>query len=172
MNFRNILVVVVILLFAFGGVAEVSSARTLSTVQSVSTVTVTTTVLQCNSTQPATLSGGQYDVVINYTDKYSNQISFNTPKSGYTYLILTLYIQNNVDTEFITNPLYFFVTINNIKYEVGFAAYALPDTLATARLFKGGIMTGSIAFQVPKGTVNYTPSYEAFEPVNVGWVHN
>ena len=171
MNYRNILVVVVILLFAFGGVAQVSSSQTLSTAQSVSTVTVTTTVLQCNSTQPASL-GGQYDVVINYTDKYSNQISFNKAKSGYTYLILTLHIQNNVDTEFNTNSLYFHVTINNVKYDVDFAAFALPDTLTAGTLLKGGTMTGSIAFQVPQGTVNYTPSYEAFEPVNVGWVHN
>lgn len=177
---RNILVAIVILLVAiaaFGAGASSKSptagTQSVITVTAIQTATVvqTVSVVQSVAAQMTTTAGTQYDVVIRYTEKYSNQISYNQPKAGYTFLILTLQIQNNINREFEVNPFYFHVTINNVKYDVDFATYALSDTLTSGKVLKGGTLSGSIAFQVPEGTVNYTPSYEAFETVNVGWIH-
>lgn len=177
---RNILLgVIVILLVVIAGVASAKPssptgtqlAYTVTVVQT-KTVAQTITAVQDTTAQPTATAGTRYDVVIKYTEKYSNQIGFSQPSSGYTFLILTLQIQNNIDKAFNTNPFYFYVTVNNVKYDIEVATYSLPDTLKSVDVLKDGTVTGSIAFQVPAGTVSYTPTYEAsFVTVKIDWIH-
>jgi hypothetical protein len=115
----------------------------------------------------------QYDVVIRYTEKYANSISYHEPEQGYTYLILTVQIQNNIDKELNVGPQYFSIIVNNVKYDTDFATYSLPDTLKSVTVLKGGVVTGSLAFEVPAGTTAYTPTFEnPFAPaVQINWLH-
>jgi hypothetical protein len=171
--------VIVILLAGIVGVAlkkPPSSTQLVSTLtvkQLTTVVTVQTVTVAPSPTVQASTTGGQYDVVIEYTDKFQTKIGYNQAKAGYTFLILTLQIQNLVDREFSTNPLYFHVVVNNVKYDVDFATYSLSDTLQAVQLQKGGTISGSIVFQIPTGTTSYTPTYQApFTTVNIQWIHS
>jgi RNA polymerase subunit RPABC4/transcription elongation factor Spt4 len=121
----------------------------------------------------ATTPGKQYDVIIRYTEKYQESIEFSDAKPGYTYLILTMQIHNNIDRELTIGPSYFYVTTNNVKYDYSGATLWLDDALSCCpQLQKGGEMSGSIAFEVPAGTTDYTPSYQAlFISWEINWIH-
>lgn len=158
---RNVLVVAVVLLLIII-VAGASYRPSVETVNQSSP-----TVVQTTNT-PET----QYDVVINFTERFDTSIDYSKASEGYTYLIVTLEIHNNVDTTFNTNPLDFYVTTNNVKYTLDFATYSLPDALKAVEVLKGGTVSGSIAFQVPKTSTDYQLYYEApFTSQSINWVH-
>jgi hypothetical protein len=179
---RNILlIVIVILLVGIVGLAvnrpssqpSTQLVSTLTVMQPTTVVSVQTVTVTPTPTVQATTAVGQYDVVIRYTENSQSKIGFSEAKAGYTYLVLTLQIQNNVDREFSTNPLYFYVIVKNVKYEVDFATYSLSDTLQAVQLQKGGTISGSLVFQIPTGVTSYSPGYEApFTTVNIQWIHS
>lgn len=128
----------------------------LQTTMPANTVTVTPsgTPRQTVTTQPG------YDVVILYTEKYSNdEIGRNEPKQGLTFLVLTLQIKNNIGGYRI-DPMYFHVIVNDVKYGLDSATYSLPDALQSVDLQAGGTISGNLVFQVPIGTADYTPTCE------------
>jgi len=116
--------------------------------------------------------GQQYDVVIRYTERYADEIGYSQPDKGYTFLIVTLDIENRIDKEFSTSPVYFTVVVNNVEYDYHWATYSLDDSLKGVDLHKGGRISGSIVFEVPKGTTVYTLLYEGFwYDWKIGWIH-
>jgi len=173
---RNILVGVIVVLVVLIGMAAAGHLLNPTTQTGTELATASTTptsaVLQTTSQPPTTAAGTQYDVVIKYTEKYTNSIGGMDAKQGYTFLIMTVQIQNNGDREFSTNALDFYVVINNIKYSADFSGFSLSDSIQSVELQKGGTISGSIAFQVPVATTDYTPTYEApFSTVEINWIH-
>lgn len=158
---RNVLVIVVVflLILIVAGASYRPSPKTSSG----------------NSTglQTATTPEHQYDAVIRYTEKYQESIEISDAKPGYIYLILTMQIQNNIDRALTSGPSYFYVTTNNVKYDYSGATFWLTDELSCCpELQKDGVISGSVAFEVPVGTTIYTPSYEApFISWDINWIH-
>jgi len=115
-----------------------------------------------------------YDATIRYTERYADTIGYSEPLKGYTYLILTFDISNNIDRDFSTNPNSFKVTINNIVYDYDSATFSLEDQLRSVDVQKGGRITGSLAFEVPQGATEYTITYDpflSFHTWNIEWIH-
>ena len=170
---RNILVgviVIVIVLIGMAAAGHLLNPPTQNGTLLTTASTIQTPTVQITSQPSTTLK--QYDVVIKYAEKYTKSIGGIDAKQGYTFLIMTVQIQNNVDREFSTNALNFYVTINNIKYGANFAGFSLSDSIQSVELQKGGTISGSIAFQVPVGTTDYTPTYEApFRTFEINWIH-
>jgi hypothetical protein len=115
----------------------------------------------------------QYDIVIKFTERYQKEISYLYKASqGYTYLIVTLEIHNNVNRTFDSDPDNFYVVVNSIKYARDYATYDLPDALKPLEVLEGGTLSGSIAFEVPETTTDYTLGYSAlFTVFEINWVH-
>lgn len=120
-----------------------------------------------------TIPEKQYDAIIRYTDKYQESIGISDAKPGYTYLILAMQIHNNIDRGLTIGPSHFYVTTNNVKYDYSGATLWLTDALSCCpELQKDGDISGSVAFEVPVGTTDYTPSYEALlTSWEIDWVH-
>jgi len=121
----------------------------------------------------------QYDVTIRYTERYADALEWNSsgaylpPKhEGYTYLIVTLSIQNKIDRKFDTYYSWFNVVANGIEYSPSVMTTCLDDSLEAVELHKGGTISGSIVFEVPKGTgLSYALIYEhAGEDWNIEWI--
>jgi len=124
------------------------------------------------STPTPTPTPKQYDVVIRYAERYEGAIGYHEPDKGYTFLIITLDIENMIDREFSTNPYNFKVIINNVEYDHDWATYSLNDPLKGVDLHKGGRISGSIVFEVPAGTTEYKLVYEGFwYDWKIDWIH-
>jgi len=114
----------------------------------------------------------QYDVVIRYTERYADRIGYDKPNEGYTFLIVTLDIENKVDRKFTVDPMYFKVIVNNVEYGYDHATLMLDNRLKSfIDLHKGGRISGSIAFEVPEGTTEYELTYWSVEPIRIQWIH-
>jgi len=112
----------------------------------------------------------QYEVVIRYTERYADQIGYDKPDEGYTYLIVTLDIENKIDRKFKTSPSFFNVIVNGVEYSHWGTPY-LDDELKPVELHRGGRISGSIAFEVPEGTTEYELTYWSVEPIRIQWIH-
>jgi len=160
---RNILVVgaILLLILLVAGVSYKPSPET-GTASDNSTSSETSIIPQ-----------QQYDAVIRYTERHQTSVGISDAKPGYTFLVLTMQIHNNIDRGLNIGPSYFYVTTNNVKYDYSVATVWLSDELSCCpQLQKDGDISGSVAFEVPVGTTVYTPSYEAlFTSWNIGWVH-
>lgn len=111
-------------------------------------------------------------VTIEYSSTTTQQFGeWSKAKPGYVYLVLDLHIDNRGYDSFSTNPLYFYVVVNNVKYSVAFVM-GLEDELKVVDLFSGGKTAGRIAFEVPAEvcSTGYQIRYEAFRDYNIKWV--
>lgn len=79
-----------------------------------------------------------------------------TPDSGKVFLEVTMTITNNgYDASFSTNPLYFSVISNSVKYSSDFATFTL-NKWDTVDLLNAGSYTGTMVFQVPSTASSFT----------------
>ncbi len=85
----------------------------------------------------------------------------NTPDAGYVWLVINMTITNKGYDSFNTNPLYFSVTVNNVKYEYDSVTYSYGNW-NTVDILNGGSFTGSLVFQVPSSATSYILDYERF----------
>jgi len=114
----------------------------------------------------------QYDVIIRYTERYTEQIYERTPSQGYTFLIVTLDIENKIDRKFTADPMYFKVIVNNVEYNYASATLSLNNSLKSfVDLHKNGRISGSVAFEVPEGTSAYTLVYKGLGDWKINWIH-
>lgn len=110
-------------------------------------------------------------VVIRYSDSFVDHIGDYRPAPNYTYLIMSLEIENHGYAEFSTNPSRFFVRVNQIVYEVAMVTF--PDEIKTFTLSDGQQTSGKLAFEVPAtvSSFGYEPGYSSFpERINVEFV--
>lgn len=95
---------------------------------------------------------------------------YNKAPQGKTYLIVTLEIENKGYKKFNTNSFYWEAEVNKLRYSASSATFSLNDKLELVDVLDGGKVKGSIAFEVPEGTVSYTTYYNApFTNYNIVW---
>jgi hypothetical protein len=89
--------------------------------------------------------------------------------NGKTFVKVQMTIRNNGYESFNTNPYYFYLTSNSIKYDIDSNFYLLDDW-DTVDVMNGGIFTGTLLFQVPLSDSSFTVGYNAaFKIYNVIW---
>ncbi len=119
-----------------------------------------------NSTQ------AKYDVVIRYTETYAGNIGIFQAGANQIYLIISMQIENDGPTAFSVNAFYFHVTVNNVEYNVDAAAFTLNGYLQPTQVQTGGTVSGALAFLIPAGASNYTPSYQGIgTSPTINWIH-
>ncbi len=121
---------------------------------------------------PTPTAKSDEQIIIKFGSKMTNSIGqYSQASPGKTFLIVTMTIENKGYQSLNTNPNYFNIVIDNIKYSYAPETYQLTDKLETIDILNGGTITGSIAFSVPKNTTQYKFSYEqAFRNYNIGYV--
>jgi len=89
---------------------------------------------------------------------------------GYTYLVVSLDIENKGYESFSTNSFYFSVIVSNVEYDTTWVG--LEDKLKAVDLLNGGSTSGKLAFEVPKdvSTTSYQLKYQAWESYNIEWI--
>ncbi len=132
-----------------------------TTTQPIAIATVVTTIEEPRSEEPRS-------VVIEYSAKKADSIgSYSNPKPGSIFLIVTMTIENHGYDEINTNPNYFSVIANSIKYDYTSSTFSLDDKLDTVNILDGGILKGSIAFEVPTNIDEFKLQYKSYKNYNV-----
>jgi hypothetical protein len=85
--------------------------------------------------------------------------------SGKVFLKVIMTISNDGYVSFNTNPNYFYVTVNNVKYGYDVATFT-QDDWETVDVLNDGRFSGTLVFQVPSYATSYTLSYQAWETYN------
>jgi hypothetical protein len=110
------------------------------------------------------------EVDIEYSATTTSQLNqFETAGSGNVYLILDLDIENKGYDSFTTNPVYFYVVVNNVRY--GFTG--IENQIQIVDLLNGGKISGEVAFEVPQNVMSlgYQPIYDTgWQQYNVKWI--
>lgn len=114
---------------------------------------------------------GEANITIGYSGRTTPQISeYSSSSEGNTFLILNLTVKNNGYEEISTNPMNFYVTIDNVKYDYSSETYSLENGLETVDVMNGGSVSGEVAFEVPKDFNSYKLRYEAWSDYNIEWI--
>jgi len=114
---------------------------------------------------------GTQQITITFSASIMGQIGNDAPeKTGYRFLVVNMDILNQGYNSFNTNPGYFVVTVNNVNYDYSSSSYGLPDCLPTVDVLDGGNLTGTLAFEIPSNTMNYSIKYDGFNTYNIQWV--
>ncbi len=113
-------------------------------------------------------------ITIKFSSKMTNNIGeYSQASPGKRFLIVTMTIDNKGYESINTNPNYFNVVVDKIKYDYTSETYSLTDKLDTIDILNGGTITGSIAFLVPTGTTQYKFSYDQpFSNYNIEYIPN
>jgi len=96
------------------------------------------------------------------------KIGYSSPDPGKMFLVIDLTIENHGYDSVDTNPYRFKVTVDNVQYDIAGVSYSLDSIdkamLDSVTLKDGGKISGSLAFQVPGTTTDYS-----FEYVPYSW---
>ncbi len=118
-----------------------------------------------------TASAEKY-VKVNYSGQTIDKMYDNTPDIGKTFLLVDITITNHGYDEVSTDPLFFYIEINNVKYSLDYASsYSLKGmgkpTLENADLADGGQISGYLVFQIPANENKYQLIYDNYERYDV-----
>jgi len=96
------------------------------------------------------------------------KIGSSTPAPGKIYMVSDITIENHGYDEVETNPFRFKVVIDNVEYEPSSATYFYLEDIGKAALDSvtlrdGGKISGSLIYEVPKGTNKYGFRYDAYD---------
>lgn len=104
---------------------------------------------------------------VNKDYKSGNQ--FFKPGSGNQYIKTEITIKNNTDDTIDVSPFEFKILDSNGVYHD--VTYILDKTLDSTKIAKGGNISGSMAFEVPKNDQNlkliYTPSFWSNDHIEI-----
>lgn len=111
------------------------------------------------------------EIIIKHSATTMSLIGWDEADKGYTYLVLDLDIENDGYDSFSTNPFYFYVIVNNVKYDVAFMTN-LENALKLVDLLDGGRISGKLAFEVPEEvtSLGYQVKYESWEEYDIEWI--
>lgn len=90
------------------------------------------------------------------------------PNSGRVFLEVTMTVKNNGYVSFNTNPNYFYVTVDQIKYSYDASTFLL-DKWETVDVLDGGTFTGTLVFQIPSTATSFGIGYDAWSYYNIVW---
>lgn len=111
-------------------------------------------------------------IIIKHSSKTTSNIGqYSEASPGKIFLIVTMTIENKGYQSLNTNPNYFSVIIDNIKYSYVSETYSLSDKLDTIDILDGGTITGSIAFLIPADANKYKLVYDqSFRNYNIEYI--
>lgn len=133
------------------------------------TQTVTRTVPIATTTP---ITEGPY-VVIRYSAKAADSISYSKPASGNVFLIVTVQIENHGYERFYATPTYTYLIIGNQQFTYSGASIWLSDYLPSTDVLNGLTLAGSIAYEVPAGYGAYQLLYAyPYTEYNIQYVHS
>ncbi len=137
--------------------------------------TSSTTSLSNSATTNAITSNtkNSLGIIISYSLKTATQIGSDypsLPSSGDIFLIVSFNIENNGYSSFNTNPFYFSVITNNIKYNYSADSYLLDNQLKIVDILNGGTLKGDLAFEVPANSTDFQIQYNGLGGFNIQWV--
>ena len=89
------------------------------------------------------------------------QFGVDYPNSDKLFLEVNMTIKNNGYDSFSTNPLWFSVVVENVKYGVDSETY-IVNNWDTVDVLNGGIFKGTLVFQIPSTATSFTLGYEGF----------
>lgn len=111
------------------------------------------------------------EIVITYSSYTTDQIGeWNKADQGYTYLVVSLDIENKGYDSFNTGHCFFSVVVNNVAYNVEYVG--LGNILKVVDLLNGGKISGKLAFEVPKEVTStgYQLKYQTWKEYNIEWI--
>lgn len=103
---------------------------------------------------------GDYVLTVDKTEKSSGS-DYDKPKKGNEFLIISVTIKNNGEEEISYNPYDF--TVQNGNGQVNDITFTTVDSdtaLNSGKLIAGGSVSGTLAFEVPKGDKNLLLRYQ------------
>lgn len=111
-----------------------------------------------------TQSSDPNEIRIKYSGQLVDKLGYLEPGPGKVYLVVKIDIENHGYSGVDTNPYKFTVEANNIEYDISGATYmGLSDAgyamLDSVTLKDGGKTSGYLAYEVPKGTSEYSLTY-------------
>ena len=151
-------------------VMPIATSSTPKTTQSL-IITTTSTKNTLTATTVSTIK----KINIEYSATTSTKIGNNTPKSGYTYLIVKYKVENSGYFNFYVGPENLKVTVKSITYDYDVAAQSTVENSFTSHgatgaatgdttpLKNGQLYTGQVVYQIPTSDISlsFTPSYIA-----------
>lgn len=103
------------------------------------------------------------------TKDYKSGNQFLKPESGNQYVKIDVTIKNNTEDSIDVASYEFKILDSNGVYHD--TNYILKNSLSSTKVVKGGVLSGSISFEVPKNDDNlklvYTPSFWSDENVEI-----
>jgi hypothetical protein len=123
--------------------------------------------------EPEEVSSSQKAIVIDYSVSTASELGggflADKPDTGYVYMIVHYNIRNQGHSEFSTNPWYFYVIADGVKYDITFTVN-LENTLKLVDLLDSGMISGNLAFEIPIGAKSVSVGYEfLFKDFNIVW---
>ena len=91
-------------------------------------------------------------------------------RAGDVFLIVNMSIHNQGYDSFSVGPGYFSVIVNSIEYDESAYTYSLDNYLQSVGVLGGGLMTGSIAYEIPEGATTFLIQYGGYGTYNIQWV--
>ena len=99
----------------------------------------------------------------------SGYTSTQQADSGKIFVEIKMTVQNNGYASFNTNPYYFYLVTDSIKYTPDSGTYLL-DKWSTVDVLNGGTFVGTMLFQVPASASSFTLGYEQYlTTYNIIW---
>ena len=99
----------------------------------------------------------------------SNYSYIREPDSGKIFLEVNMTIKNNGYDELNTNPNYFYVIVDQVKYNYDGVIYSL-NCWDTVDVLDGGTYTGTLLFQIPESASSSSVGYErSFKTYDIVW---
>ena len=112
---------------------------------------------------------GEELTVKTVTKDYKSGNQFLKPESGNQYVKIDVTIKNNTDDSIDVSSYEFKILDSNGVYHD--TNYILNNSLSSTKVAKGGVLSGSISFEVPKNDnelkLVYTPSFWSDENVEI-----
>jgi len=105
-------------------------------------------------------------VQVGYGDARTvDEIYYSTAEPGKTFLLVDITVANHGYESVNTNPNYFQVEVNNVRYDYDTATYSIPEMglpkLDNADVGDGGQISGYLAFQIPDGATKFSLIFKA-----------
>jgi hypothetical protein len=110
-------------------------------------------------------------VVIRYSSTTTEHLGeWYEADPGYTYLVVSLDIENKGYDSFNTGSWNFAAIVSNVEYDTTWVT--LDDRLKVVNLLDGGRISGKLAFEVPKEVTStgYQLKYQGWERYNIEWI--
>lgn len=152
----------VVLALGFGSGSE-QARKDNSNLVSNNTVSTQTPIAQTDYTVGQTIeNSGRQLTVTKVTRNYSTGNQFTMPKTGKEFVLITVSLKNNGNSEVMFGAFDFKVQDSNgVQSTTDASTYSLDDVLESANLAKGGNVTGSMIFEVPKDDKNLVLLYNS-----------